>query len=154
MCLWDFVSCVDKTPIKSRRDAGSVSDQQPDYNPGVDNYTLELDDDADDFDIPTNKQSDFNKRRRRLQVSYKSEHPEHVSRIASVRLPGTYYVPIPCGPSIPRRDRSETQSRHARLMLILFKPWRFSMNVRTAGMIISHECSSRESAIAPEQEPP
>ncbi|THU80764.1 hypothetical protein K435DRAFT_601462, partial [Dendrothele bispora CBS 962.96] len=27
------------------------------------------------------------------------------------------------GPGLPRRDREATVARHARLMLILFKPW-------------------------------
>ncbi|KAJ7131265.1 hypothetical protein C8R44DRAFT_613105, partial [Mycena epipterygia] len=28
------------------------------------------------------------------------------------------------GPGLPRRDREELKHKHARLMLILFKPWR------------------------------
>ncbi|KAJ7710213.1 hypothetical protein B0H16DRAFT_1216139, partial [Mycena metata] len=34
-------------------------------------------------------------------------------------------VPVPIGPALPRRDRDGyTKHKHARLMLILFKPWR------------------------------
>ena len=32
-------------------------------------------------------------------------------------------VPVPIGPSIPRRDRKELKDKYCRLMLILFKPW-------------------------------
>ncbi|KAJ7455974.1 hypothetical protein B0H11DRAFT_1700037, partial [Mycena galericulata] len=33
-------------------------------------------------------------------------------------------VPVPIGPPLPRRDREDLKHKHARLMLILFKPWR------------------------------
>ncbi|KAF9005687.1 hypothetical protein BDQ17DRAFT_1185791, partial [Cyathus striatus] len=42
------------------------------------------------------------------------------------------------GPSIPRRDRMETQSRHARLMLILFKPWKSVSDLREDGQSWIH----------------
>ncbi|KAJ6530744.1 hypothetical protein B0H19DRAFT_862260, partial [Mycena capillaripes] len=34
------------------------------------------------------------------------------------------------GPSIPRRDREAFIAKHARLMLILFKPWRHAEDLR------------------------
>ncbi|KAJ3836598.1 hypothetical protein F5878DRAFT_504973, partial [Lentinula raphanica] len=39
-------------------------------------------------------------------------------------------MPVPIGPSIPRRDRPELYERYARLMLILFKPWRSYKDLR------------------------
>ncbi|KAF8996886.1 hypothetical protein BDQ17DRAFT_1249157, partial [Cyathus striatus] len=44
------------------------------------------------------------------------------------------YVPVPCGPGIPRRDREQSKIRHARLMLILFKPWRNVEDLRNTNM--------------------
>ncbi|KAI9067030.1 hypothetical protein FKP32DRAFT_1532147, partial [Trametes sanguinea] len=37
------------------------------------------------------------------------------------------------GPPIPRRDRTIDKERHARLMLILFKPWREPRDLITTG---------------------
>ncbi|THU91932.1 hypothetical protein K435DRAFT_673072, partial [Dendrothele bispora CBS 962.96] len=37
--------------------------------------------------------------------------------------PKRRFVPLVLGPGIPRRDRETSVARHARLMLILFKPW-------------------------------
>ncbi|KAF8123675.1 hypothetical protein EV363DRAFT_1098840, partial [Boletus edulis] len=34
------------------------------------------------------------------------------------------------GPGLPRRDHEESMIRHARLMLILFKPWRSVKDLR------------------------
>ncbi|KAJ7094150.1 hypothetical protein C8R44DRAFT_645687, partial [Mycena epipterygia] len=39
-------------------------------------------------------------------------------------------VPVPIGPAIPRRDRPSSVEKHARLMLILFKPWRHAEDLR------------------------
>ncbi|KLO12578.1 hypothetical protein SCHPADRAFT_829333, partial [Schizopora paradoxa] len=33
-------------------------------------------------------------------------------------------VPVPIGPGIPRRDREDVRERYAKIMLILFKPWK------------------------------
>ncbi|KAJ7486256.1 hypothetical protein B0H11DRAFT_1652361, partial [Mycena galericulata] len=38
-------------------------------------------------------------------------------------------VPVPIGPALPRRDQEESQHRYARLMLILFKPWRHASDL-------------------------
>ncbi|KAJ7086530.1 hypothetical protein C8R44DRAFT_527087, partial [Mycena epipterygia] len=37
------------------------------------------------------------------------------------------------GPAMPRRDVEELRHKHARLMLILFKPWRHSSDLRDEG---------------------
>ncbi|KAJ6604095.1 hypothetical protein DFH09DRAFT_848294, partial [Mycena vulgaris] len=34
------------------------------------------------------------------------------------------------GPALPRRDQPASVERHARLMLILFKPWRHAEDLR------------------------
>ncbi|KAJ7779475.1 hypothetical protein DFH07DRAFT_721265, partial [Mycena maculata] len=38
-------------------------------------------------------------------------------------------VPVPVGPALPRRDHDDSMHRHARLMLILFKPWRHASDL-------------------------
>ncbi|KAJ7489721.1 hypothetical protein B0H11DRAFT_1691528, partial [Mycena galericulata] len=42
-------------------------------------------------------------------------------------------VPVPIGPALPRRDMDDLKPKHARLMLILFKPWRHANDLREEG---------------------
>ncbi|KAJ6477272.1 hypothetical protein DFH09DRAFT_836450, partial [Mycena vulgaris] len=42
-------------------------------------------------------------------------------------------VPVVIGPAMPRRDVKELKHKHARLMLILFKPWRHASDLYVAG---------------------
>ncbi|KAJ7715908.1 hypothetical protein DFH07DRAFT_695831, partial [Mycena maculata] len=42
-------------------------------------------------------------------------------------------VPVPIGPAMPRRDVKDLKQKHARLMLILFKPWRHASDLRSEG---------------------
>ncbi|KAJ6495867.1 hypothetical protein DFH09DRAFT_835146, partial [Mycena vulgaris] len=39
-------------------------------------------------------------------------------------------VPVPIGPALPRRDQPSSLEKHARMMLILFKPWRHTSDLR------------------------
>ncbi|KAJ7109669.1 hypothetical protein C8R43DRAFT_829580, partial [Mycena crocata] len=57
-------------------------------------------------------------------VFLSSEHLEDRSHILRVIAPNRRNVPVPIGPALPRRDREDLVHKHARLMLILFKPWR------------------------------
>ncbi|KAK0231892.1 hypothetical protein EDD85DRAFT_775477, partial [Armillaria nabsnona] len=50
-----------------------------------------------------------------------------------VTLPVDCQVLVPLGPGIPRRDRKDVYPRYCRLMLILFKPWSSSHNLREEG---------------------
>ncbi|KAJ6535227.1 hypothetical protein DFH09DRAFT_931958, partial [Mycena vulgaris] len=42
-------------------------------------------------------------------------------------------VPVPIGPALPRRDNDRSSPKHARLMLVLFKPWRHASDLRAPG---------------------
>ncbi|KAJ8473165.1 hypothetical protein ONZ45_g16394 [Pleurotus djamor] len=57
-------------------------------------------------------------------------HPDKGTHLLCVRPRKFVHVPVPIGPGIPRRDRDVTYDRHARLMLILFKPWRTLADLR------------------------
>ncbi|KAJ8502956.1 hypothetical protein ONZ45_g11279 [Pleurotus djamor] len=41
-------------------------------------------------------------------------------------------VPVLVGPGLPRRDRQETAERHAKVSLILFKPWRVVSDLKSS----------------------
>ncbi|KAH9853908.1 hypothetical protein C2E23DRAFT_727489, partial [Lenzites betulinus] len=60
------------------------------------------------------------------------DHPEQHRKavvVATDRESG--YVPVPIGGALPRRDRDTDSERYARLMLILFKPWRIPSDLKT-----------------------
>ncbi|KAF9786786.1 hypothetical protein BJ322DRAFT_1003671, partial [Thelephora terrestris] len=58
-------------------------------------------------------------------------HPDYLRKVQRSRKnPCKHFVPVPIGPAIPRRDRAELYAKYARLMLILFKPWRKEADLR------------------------
>ncbi|KAJ6447539.1 hypothetical protein C8R45DRAFT_753955, partial [Mycena sanguinolenta] len=60
-------------------------------------------------------------------------HIESATHFLKVCQPGSRKVPVPIGPAFPRRDIDDLKDKHARLMLILFKPWRHAADLRSAG---------------------
>ncbi|KAJ2912290.1 hypothetical protein MD484_g8126, partial [Candolleomyces efflorescens] len=59
-------------------------------------------------------------------------HDEHRISYLCIVSPEAAFVPVPVGPSIPRRDRPQLYERYCRLMLILFKPWRHPRELKGA----------------------
>ncbi|KAJ7720688.1 hypothetical protein B0H16DRAFT_1335921, partial [Mycena metata] len=64
------------------------------------------------------------------RVPFLNTHLEDETHVIKVRPHRKRKVPVPIGPAIPRRDTPASQQRHARLMLILFKPWRHADDLR------------------------
>ncbi|KAJ7110249.1 hypothetical protein C8R43DRAFT_828229, partial [Mycena crocata] len=58
------------------------------------------------------------------------DHLETSTHLCRVRPYLKRCIPVPIGPKIPRRDTDDSKARHARLMLILFKPWRHAEDLR------------------------
>jgi hypothetical protein len=62
-------------------------------------------------------------------------HPQHAQASSKAQRlqcdPSKYFIPVPIGPALPRRDRTESLPKYCRLMLILFKPWRTAEDLRT-----------------------
>ncbi|KAG1795867.1 hypothetical protein EV424DRAFT_1334383, partial [Suillus variegatus] len=58
-------------------------------------------------------------------------HIESQTHHLIIRHPDRRCVPVPIGPSLPRRDRSELRERYCRTMLILFKPWTTVLDLRS-----------------------
>ncbi|KAI0029895.1 hypothetical protein K488DRAFT_55359, partial [Vararia minispora EC-137] len=66
------------------------------------------------------------------RYAFLSDHPQSISH--SLRIRDVAHVPILAGPRIPRADRSaEEKTIYHRAMLLLFKPWRSSADVREEG---------------------
>ncbi|KAK0452805.1 uncharacterized protein EV420DRAFT_1273617, partial [Desarmillaria tabescens] len=66
-------------------------------------------------------------------VAFDSHHPEYHTHFQRIRTEEGRVIPVPLGPSIPRRDRSHLYERYCRLMLIFFKPWYSATDLRTKG---------------------
>ncbi|KAJ7748831.1 hypothetical protein DFH07DRAFT_747116, partial [Mycena maculata] len=60
-------------------------------------------------------------------------HIEASTHVLRVCAPVSRKVPVPIGPALPRRDMEHLKQRHARLMLIFFKPWRHAKDLRDQG---------------------
>ena len=102
LSVWEFTSTVDQ-----------ISKSQS-WNNGLDDDEPE---DLDDDDLTEGKQTTAHE--------LHPMHPEYLRKVQRIRRnPCKQFVPVPIGPAIPRRDRPEVYEKYARLMLILFKPWR------------------------------
>ncbi|KAJ7176042.1 hypothetical protein C8R43DRAFT_825114, partial [Mycena crocata] len=60
------------------------------------------------------------------------DHLEEDTHWIRVSGPNARKIPVPIGPALPRRDRELNREKHARIMLILFKPWRHADDLRLA----------------------
>jgi len=111
LSVWDFTSTVDQIS-KSRRQNND-----------------EDEDEYEDENIESERDSVENKQSGKHELH--PEHPEYLRKIQRVRRdPCKHFVPVPIGPAIPRRDRPELHAKYARLMLMLFKPWRKEADLR------------------------
>lgn len=112
MSVWDFVSTVDQIS-KSTNGADDDSNE-------------ELGDEEKDDDIPSDD-CNIHTGPYKLQM----EHRDYVKKVQRVRkCRWKHFVPVPIGPALPRRDFPELYPKYARLMLILFKPWRTEADLR------------------------
>ncbi len=73
------------------------------------------------------------RRRKRPKFKFDTDHTDHKTHFQMVTLPVDRRVLVPLGPGIPRRDRKDIYPRYCRLMLILFKPWSSSHDLREEG---------------------
>jgi len=121
LSVWEFTSTVDQVS-KSQHQNG--------------NRDNDSDDDDENDDDDNNESEDFNED---VSIASKQKsvheldpaHPEYLRKIQRTRKnPCIHFVPVPIGPAIPRRDRPELYAKYARLMLILFKPWRREADLR------------------------
>lgn len=147
--LWDFVCQVDK--LKKRKSLPLVSalDGSADLiDEGAnsdDSESVESEsDDADDIesdavDSGTIKLNEDDQSflsivsRSRPIVKLLAGHAECNSHELKVRHPTRRRVPVPIGPAFPRRDVESDCAKYARLMLLIYKPWRTVSDLKEAG---------------------
>ena len=122
--LWDFCAQIDKV-LKRRCVVFHSDDGMSDSS----NDEIDDDDPAPyDFGTAINILEDDS--RRRPTFTFLEGHVEHNTRYARVRHPMCRVIPTLVGQGLPRRDRMDTMARHARAVLLLFKPWRHARDLR------------------------
>ena len=112
LSVWDFLSTVDQVPKPTTRIESNFDERLSDED--EDNVSA-CDDDTGSGPYELHL-----------------EHREHKKKIQRVHTHHWKdFVPVPIGPALPRRDRPEVYPKYARLMLILFKPWRTEADLRS-----------------------
>ena len=135
LSVWDFTSCVDKVARSgsSGKSADELSGDESEGDGSEDD--AENLEDEDEGDVSNHTCTRRSKRGRKCQTF--PLHPDHTqSERKAHRLrsdTAKYYIPVPIGPALPRRDRVHLYARYCRLMLILFKPWRGVDDLRDDG---------------------
>ena len=111
LSVWEFVAIVDQIPKPKQH-------QNNDW-------------DDDDDEVENLDEVELTESKQRNAYEVHPAHPEYLQKIQRThKNPCKHFVPVPIGPAIPRRDRPEMYAKYARLMLIIFKPWRTEADLR------------------------
>ncbi len=134
LSLWEYTARVRKERLsnlyKRRKDDIAVERDEPLEDDINTNLPIESILEGD----WTGAHSMLNDRRRkRPKFKFDSEHNDHLTHFQMVTLPVDHRVPVLLGPGVPRRDRKDVYPRYCRLMLILFRPWSSSHDLREEG---------------------
>ncbi len=114
MCVWDFVSQTEKSSMQYLKCKDSASCFEEEDNNEEDGF----------------QPVDGGGRTPLARDKFMDEHPESKTHLSLLRSIGKEYVPVPLGRSIYRCDRDDVKEEYCRLMLLLFKPWRDSMDLK------------------------
>jgi hypothetical protein len=140
--VWDFVAHTSKVRPQPKKAAkkknksaaaasGSESTDESDHEP-TPKPALDQENPLPDARWNHHNILDFTGRPM-PQIPFLETHLESDRFVVQVRPYLKRKVPVPIGPAIPRRDIEASRHKHARLMLILFKPWRNSEDLRQQG---------------------
>ena len=114
---------------KMRKTKKNQTDEDEDINSDCDNMDTGSDDINKYGSLKDILTSDT---RVRPKLSFSSDHPDRMTHMQRVLQTRKRFIPVPIGPSIPRRDDDKVKERYCRLMLIMFKPWRHARDLRMA----------------------
>lgn len=132
LCVWDCIAQAEKIKKTTRKD---TEDEYEDELNELD----DMDDMEAEADEPIGGILDGHhsideilaiRTHKRPRAEFLPDHVEATSHVLKINKPQNRRVPVPIGPSIPRRDREELKERYSRLMLIFFKPWRHAKDLR------------------------
>ena len=114
--LWDFIAQVEKVKKKKKNHLEDLADDSP----------LSSDDEADI--THTEDESVLGiLGQTRLHLKFLSDHPGYATHELKVRDPADRFVPVPIGPSLPRKS---DPTNYPRLMLCFFKPWHKAVDLK------------------------
>ncbi|KAJ7650271.1 hypothetical protein FB45DRAFT_730645, partial [Roridomyces roridus] len=133
--VWEFIRQVDKVRKTSdRRKHKSVNDDSDAEGDVHDDACIDSAFDEDAVEEPIADAECISplhvESRNRPRVPLLEGHEQCKTHALRVRSPNDVFVPVPIGPGIPCRDRTELRARYCRLMLIFFKPWRHAADLR------------------------
>ena len=136
LCLWDFVATVEKLRGNRSLASGDTIDiSDVDEEPDIGSDGDDDDSEPPDSEVVENREDTHTgKRHGRKPITryhFLAGHKECDRKY--MRFRKREIVPVPIGPSIPRRDQPDVYERYCRLMLILFKPWRLPVDLREPG---------------------
>ena len=118
--LWDFVAQVEKIKKIKKNHADALQEN----------------DSSSDEDSPPDPEDMDNALlgilgKRSIHVDFRNDHCEHVTHELKIHRPTDRFVPLPIGPSLPRRDVPTDVEKYCRLMLCFFKPWRRGADLKS-----------------------
>lgn len=65
-----------------------------------------------------------------IRCSLDSLYPQNDSHFLAIRHNSHKFVPVFIGPALPKRESEECKEQYSRLMLILFKPWKYISDLK------------------------
>jgi hypothetical protein len=146
VCLWDMIAQVEKIRKKKTPQSNDEVEDNESYMAGNDESSENMESTSDDLLASKSNTSQ--------KLDFMPDHPEMMTHCLRIHKTDDRLVPVPIGPSIPRRDRNEVRERYCRLMLIMFKPWRHAKHLRRSSEMWStafesflENCSPRKQKI-------
>lgn len=127
VCLWEYIARVEgkRKVVRGAKEEVSDGEDMSDVEMGEAGEDLAADNEEDGLGYVEGELSVLAHRDgTRPEVPFRTSHRDRRRRTQRVLRPDEARVPVPLGPTLPRRDREEDLARYSRLMLILFKPWR------------------------------
>jgi hypothetical protein len=111
ICLWDAVAQLEKVrknKKKTYEDVQSVLDNSPEG----DGATQE--DDSEHINVGVTAETLLSSVSRvRPKMNFLSQHPDCLTHTVQINCSQNRFIPVPIGPSIPRRDREESKERYS-----------------------------------------
>ena len=150
--LWNAIAQTEKIKKNKKQKQKTYEDKNEVYeNEGNDNIELQ------DSTVNVNETHCMNElltssSHTRPRFDFLPNHPEYILHTLKMCLPLKRLVPVPIGPSIPRRDDEPVRERYCRLMLIFFKPWRHAHDLRNENETWSHAFEIFMTTCSPEIE--
>jgi len=112
-CLWEYISRACKITIKLAAH-GKMTTQMEKMN---------------DLDSTSTYQDKLDSTSGRPKFAFSEDHPDYETHIQQLCPPDKALVPVAIGIAFPRHDQEQELSHYHRVMLTLFKPWFYPLDL-------------------------